>query len=287
MEMLNEWLRQIQTTNSGDPGRALYGNTGTICTVLMWSVILLYIWRQRLNPIKGILIGYLTKMFLVYAQHMVTWYRRDFALGNYFGTDNIGYAFILLPVFCWLCDKAFNIADGTSGELAALSTLGWHWVGRSGCTFTGCCYGIPCDWGIYSHYPDGNTFPVCWAESLISLGILIFLLVRLFRRGYWPYESKGRSRAMEWYLRGRRMPDDGKALPYMLLFYGGGRFVTEFLRYHPEEDILFGFLPEFSVLALLMASVGGFMLYRLFKKEKAAAAAAAEPSLPTLSGQRH
>ena len=281
MEMLNQWLNEIQHNGQGVE---LYNATGMITMALMCAAILFYIWRQRMNPFIGIVIGYLAKYFLVYAQHLMTWYRRDFAWDNYFGTANIGYAFVLLPLFCWLCDKTFNIKDGTSGELVAISTMAWHWVGRSGCTFSGCCYGIPCDWGIYSNYPDANTFPVCWVESLVSLGILIFLLIRLFRRGHWPYESKGKSRVMQWYLSKRRQPDDGRALPYMLLFYGTGRFFTEFLRYHPAEDILFGFLPEFSVHALLMALVGGLLLLRIARKEKTSEVG--EDALPQLKAQR-
>lgn len=273
--MLNEWLQQIQTTQSGDVGRALYNSTGSVCDILMWLAILLYTYRQRLNPIKTIVIGYFAKMFLVYAQHLVTWYRRDFALDNYYGTANIGYAFLLLPIFCWLCDKAFNIPDGTAGELAAVSTMAWHWVGRSGCTFTGCCYGIDSAWGIFSHKAQNNstggiTFPVCWLESLLSLGILIFLVVRMLRRGYAPEGKRSKYRVVNWYYRKRRLLDDGKALPFMLLFYGGGRFFTEFLRYHEPEHVLFGFLPSLSVVALLMAGLGAALLYWHSKKAKAA-----------------
>lgn len=281
MEMLNNWLNEIQHNGQGIE---LYNLMGTVCMGLVSVAVLLYIWRQRLNPFKAIPIGMIVYYFLGYAQHLMTWYRRDFAWDGYFGTANIGYAFTLLPLLCWLCDVTFNIPKGTSGELAAISTLAWHWAGRSGCTFSGCCYGIPCEWGVYSHYPDANTFPVCWVESLLSLGILIFLLIRLFRRGHWPYESKGRSRLMAWYLKGRRQPDDGKALPYMLLFYGTGRFFTEFLRYHPDDDILFGFLPEFSIHALLMALVGGFLLYRISKKSRLSAVG--EDTMPVLRAQR-
>lgn len=283
METFNNWLYNLQ--NSGH-GVDYYNLTGTITMALMFVAILFYVWRQRLNPFKALVIGFLARYFLGYAHHFMTWYRRDFDLDRYFGTANIGYAFVLLPLLCWLCDKTFNVKDGTSGELVAISTMAWHWVGRSGCTFTGCCYGIPCEWGVYSRHAGGNTFPVCWLESLLTIGILIFLLIRLFRRGPLLYKPTGRSRVMDWYLKGRRQPDDGKALPYMLLFYGTGRFFTEFFRYHPAEDILFGFLPEFSVHALLMALVGGFLLYRIIKKEKAVATKEAEPTLYELSGQR-
>lgn len=281
MDMLNTWLNTIQ---NNEQGIGWYNATGTVCTVLLYAALLFYIGRQRLNPFKALVIGYLVRLFLGYAQHLMTWYSRGFALDQYIGTANIGYAFTLLPLFCWLCARVFRMAPETVGELAAVSTMAWHWLGRSGCTFTGCCYGIPCAWGVYSAEAGGNTFPVCWVESLLSLGILIFLLVRVFRRGPWPYEGEGRSRVMAWYLQGRRQPDDGHALPYMLLIYGAGRFFTEFLRYHLTDDILFGFLPEFSVHALLMALVGGYMLHRLDCKDRAAAAA--ETPLPQLGGQR-
>ncbi len=281
MENLNAWLREIQANGQGV---GLYNSLGTVCTILQWSALLLYAWRQRLNPLKAIPICFIVNVFLSYAQHLMTWYRRDFALDGYLGTANIGYAFTLLPLLCWLCDWVFNIPKGTSGEVAAVTTLAWHFFGRSVCTFSGCCRGIDCSWGIYSHYAGGNTFPVCWLESLFSLAILIFLVVRILRRGYMPADDKKRPRLLQWYYSKRRMPDDGKALPYMLLFYGTGRFFSEFLRYHPEEDILFGFLPEFSIHALLMALVGGYLLYRIIKKEKAALVE--EPTLPEIKATR-
>lgn len=281
MELLNTWLREIQYNGRGIE---LYGSLGFVCTILMWSALLFYTLRQRINPLKTIPVMYIVYYFLVYAQHLMTWYRRDFDLTGYLGTSNVGYAFVLLPLVCWLCDKAFNLTDGTSGELAAVTTLAWHFFGRSVCTFSGCCHGIPCRWGIYTHYLDKNAFPVCWLESLFTLGILIFLVVRILRRDLLPEDGKPRPRLLAWFYSKRRQPDNGKALPYMLLFYGIGRFFSEFLRYHPEEDILFGFLPEFSIHALLMVLVGGLLLYRKVKKEKAASVE--EPSLPELRATR-
>ena len=283
MEMFNNWLNEIQHNGTGVE---LYNLMGSICTGLMWIAILWYVWRQRINPIKGIIIAYLVRLFMGYAQHMLTWYQRDFDPKRYMGTGNIGYSLILLPLFCWLCDWVFNVQRGTSGELAAVSTMAWHWLGRSACTFTGCCYGIPSTWGVYSDGPEAITFPVCWVESLFSMGILIFLLVRVFRRGYLQDPPSSRYRFFNWFYSKRREPDNGRALPYTLLFYGTVRFFTEFLRYHPEEKVLFGFLPEFSVMALVMALIGGGLLYRNVRKTKAAQAPA-EPELPVIKATRH
>ena len=283
MEAFNQWLNEIQHNGTGVE---LYNLTGTICSALMWIAILWYVWRQRINPIKGIVIAYLVRFFMGYAQHLLTWYKRDFELHRYTGTGNIGYAMILFPLFCLLCDWTFNVKRGTSGELAAVSTMAWHWLGRSGCTFTGCCYGIPCTWGIYSDGPEALTFPVCWVESLGSLAILIFLLVRMFRRQYVQNPTTSRYRFFNWFYSKQREPDNGRALPYTLLFYGGMRMVTEFLRYHEPDHVWFGFMPDTFILALLMTMVGGFLLYLNIRKEKAATAPE-EPRLPEIKAQRH
>jgi len=111
--------------------------------------------------------------------------------------------------------------------------------------------------------------------------------VRMFRRGLAPVEKQSRFRLVNWYYRKRRLTDNGRALPYMLLFYGAGRFFTEFLRHHPDDDILFGFLPEFSIHGLLMALVGGTLLFLNIHKTKKAALSNPEDALPTLNGQRH
>ena len=252
MEAFNHWLNQIQHNGQGVE---LYNLVGTLCFVVLVISGIWYVWRQKLSFFKAMPIVVMACVFLIYAQHLMTWYRRDFALESYMGTANVGYAFTLLPLFCWLCAKAFSVSTATVGELVAVTTLSWHVIGRSGCTFSGCCRGVDCPWGVYSVYAGGNTFPVCWLESLIALGVLVFLLVRLFRRE-------------------RGVPDDGRALPYALLLYGSGRFFSEFLRHHPQEDILFGFLPEFSVHALLMAMVGGILLYSVIRGHRPAVSSA-------------
>lgn len=252
METFNNWLNTIQHNGRGVE---LYNATSTVCIVLLIGATLFCAWRQKTNLFKALAVSTLTFVFLIYAQHLVTWYRRGFELDRYMGTANVGYALILLPLLCWLCAHTFRLSAASVGELMAVTTLAWHWVGRSGCTFAGCCRGIPCEWGIYSKYAEnggGNTFPVCWVESALALGIFLFLLVRLLRRE-------------------RGAPDNGRALPYTLLIYGTGRFCTEFLRYHSAEDTLCGFLPEFSVLALLMAAVGGACLCYAVRKKSAPA----------------
>ena len=104
----------------------------------------------------------------------------------------------------------------TLGAYADLCTVGipfFHSIGRLGCFFSGCCFGIEMEGGIvyrHSMLPMANgvpRFPVQLAESACNVLIFLFLLSRLKR-------GKGRGRLLLWYL----------------LLYSAARFLLEFLR---------------------------------------------------------
>lgn len=263
MDIINSFLRSL----SSDAGTALYNKTSIVCYAAMAVVVIFYLVRMKvkwLDALKGLAIAAIAYYFCIYAQHFVTWYRVGFALDNYFRTANIALAFTLLPLVAWLCAKTFNTSVGFAGDVTALTLLGMHVPGRSGCTFTGCCYGFPCEWGIYSRHTGENQFPVVWVESLFTLAILIFIIVRICRKGYTP---------------------DGKNLPYFLFFYGICRFFSEFTRESTRDHWIFWRFSDIHIHTLLMAAVGGLMLWYIHKKERAPKAGE-EASLPTLKGCR-
>jgi prolipoprotein diacylglyceryltransferase len=262
MQFINDFLR-----SQPDGGLANYGLMGTIGQGVMMLAVLFYFIRMKsrwLDWIKGAFIGFLAFEFCVYAQHFFTWYHTGFALDSYEQVSNIAVAFTALPLVAWLCAKTFNTSVGFAGDISALALLGFHFIGRSGCMFTGCCYGFPCDWGVYSHRTGANQFPVWWVESLFTLAILIFILVRICRKGYVP---------------------DGKNLPYFLFFYGVCRFFSEFTRESTRDHWIFWRFSDVHVHMLLMAAVGGLMLWYIHKKERVAAVGE-EPALPTLKSKR-
>ena len=87
------------------------------------------------------------------------------------------------------------------------------------CLYVGCCFGIPCSWGVYSKKIDTNVFPVQIVEACMTF--CIFLLV--------------------WYLTQKPFFRRG-----MALFLGGGlfcfgRFFLEFLMYYIPEDRTYPF----------------------------------------------
>ena len=257
MSFINNLLR-----GQTDGGAAGYGLTGTVATALMIAAVLFYLLRMRLDLrtwLKGLAVGAVTYYFSIYAHWLMQWYAVGFDPGRYTAqAANLALAFTLLPLPAWLCAKVFNLPVGFTGDVAALTMLGFHVIGRSGCLFTGCCYGFPCDWGWYSHETGANQFPTPLVESLFTLGILIFILLRIGRKGYVP---------------------DGKNLPWFLLLYGVCRFFSELTRQSTADRWLFWRVSDIHLHMLAMALVGGWMLYAILAQEKAAAG-------PVLGGRR-
>ena len=245
MRLLNDFLRA-----QPKDGVLNYNLMGLIAAVVMVLVVVLYLVRMRtpfLHALKGVAIAAIAFLFTAYAQYFVVWYRVGFSPEMYAQEANLALGFTLLPLVVWLSAKVFNTSVGFAGDVAALALLGYHIVGRSGCVFTGCCYGFACDWGVYSLHTGQNQFPVCFVESLFTLAILMFLLVRICGRGYTP---------------------DGRNLPYFLLLYGIARFCSEFTRESTRDQWLFWRLSDIHLHALAMAAVGGFLLWRTVQNER-------------------
>ncbi|MBR3779446.1 MAG: prolipoprotein diacylglyceryl transferase [Clostridia bacterium] len=248
MHWINDFLRA-----QPKGGILHYNLMGVIAIVVMVLTMLFYLVRMRvslLHALKGVAIGAIAFVFTVYAQYLVVWYRVGFAPDRYFQESNLALGFTLLPLIAWLSAKTFNTSVGFAGDVTALAVLGYHVVGRSGCLFSGCCYGFACDWGLYSPHTGQNQFPICLVESGFTLAILTFLIFRICRRGYTP---------------------DGRNLPYFLLFYGVCRFCSETARESTKESWLFWRISDVHFHALAMAAVGGFLLWRIAHKERIAA----------------
>ncbi len=287
MDFINDFLR-----SQADEGRGYYSLVGSFGLYLMIAVVVFYlvlhlvrVWPKYLDTIKGFFIAVIAYLFTGYAQQFVVWYRDGFDLAKY-GSQPANWAlgFVLLPVLVCLLAKVFNTPFGFAGDVATVALLGNHVFGRVGCLFPGCCYGFPCDWGWYSHAASDNAvhnainnnlslpeadfayyqFPTALVEGLFTLAILVFVLIRICRKGYVP---------------------DGKTMPYFLLLYGVCRFVSETTRESTKDIWFLWRFSDIHVIMLIMAVTGFFMLSYIHKKEKEAALPA-EEALPELKGQR-
>lgn len=127
-------------------------------------------------------------------------------------------------------------------DVAAVGTPLGHAVGRIGCAFNGCCYGITWNGPGAVHLHECLRFP---SPLLEVFGNLCIFLVLTF--GF------------------RRNPPWGRSAAFYLILYGAFRFSNEFLRGDPRQ--VWGPLHTAQWLSLL-AVVGGVLLLRFTTQDE-------------------
>ena len=117
------------------------------------------------------------------------------------------------------------------------------------CLFVGCCYGIPCSWGVYNGILEDKAFPVQHLDIAVTLLIMWISYKYIHHRSF------------------RR----GTALFFSLGLWCFARFFLEFLMYYHEgERTFFGFLTLWQCVAILYISVcitTIVVLYRYYPAE--------------------
>lgn len=111
------------------------------------------------------------------------------------------------------------------------------------CAWVGCCYGIPCSWGIHSRYAGTTVLPVQFFEAGCSLLIIIVC----------------------YFLKQKPFYRRGMAFPLAVSFYSAARFILEFLRYYsPAERNFFLHLTLWQwlcIFVLVSSVVSVLVLY--------------------------
>jgi phosphatidylglycerol:prolipoprotein diacylglycerol transferase len=155
-----------------------------------------------------------------------------YAIGPKTVLGGILFGFFSVAVFNRLADVRIDTSDAFARGIA----LGLA-VGRIGCFFGHCCFGICVDhWGV--DMGDGQPrLPI----QLIEAGILFALFLYLNRCH-------------------RKEQQTGKQLFLFFLCYGIARFFLEFGR-EPVAGVFWG-LGFYQWLALVVASVGAFQLVK-------------------------
>lgn len=147
----------------------------------------------------------------------------------------------------WLYVTVYKLPLADFLDLYALALPAGHAVGRVGCFFAGCCYGIPYD-GIFSYvYTEtaGQTplhVPLLPVQLIESLCLLLLFTVNLLLFLRAPHRR-------------------GVPLGIYTLAYPVIRFVLEFFRGDRERGILLGLSTSQWVSLLLLL---GLLLYRLY-----------------------
>jgi len=128
-------------------------------------------------------------------------------------------------------------------DVIALSYLPGRAVNIIGCTITGCCQGIPVEWGLYSAVLKENVIPVQLIESAAIL-IMWLILNGLYQR--------------------KKYSGNGKCTAYSLILFGGLNVATD--QYTYIQPKLINMTSVEGIFAFITLCIGLIMLYILDKK---------------------
>jgi len=126
----------------------------------------------------------------------------------------------------------------------------FHFFGRIGCFFAGCCFGIKSSFGftfrhsIITEANSVNRFPVQLLEAFVN--ILLFFILDLFRRKNLFKQN---------------------IIYIYLLFYSVSRFFIEFLRGDEYRGFFFNVLSTSQIISILIFCSIMPKIYSLFKKD--------------------
>ncbi len=135
-------------------------------------------------------------------------------------------------------------------DIFAVTAPFFHFFGRLGCFFAGCCYGVESEFGIKAYLNTSPThygvsrFPVALVEAFVNF--LIFALILYFFK-----RNKFR----------------GKLIFAYLLIYAPARFVLEFFRGDNIRGFIFGLSTSQFISILIVAFISIYFLVLLIKKK--------------------
>lgn len=220
---------------------AIYLGSHLIAFFLQLLFLILYRKRYGFTAKRAALVYLVTNSFVFLSIYVITWMELGF---RGWGATHFIRIVMWMPLLLLPFAKLFKIEPGRFFDFFAPSYAISFPLGHIGCAFAGCCYGYPCDWGIYNPVLHKLLFPVQFVECLISLLIFFYLLYHARRHNY---ESKG------------------KVLALFILLTGLGRVITEFLR---DVERLFFNISDRCIWAFLAFVSGIVMLFVIRSREK-------------------
>ena len=127
-------------------------------------------------------------------------------------------AIVTLPAFFFLKGKISG--ERVTDRLDAAAPCAYIVMGcaKIGCHFGYCCYGIPCEWGVYNLIQNKTLFPV---QLLEAAAIFLCVGAALFYR------------RRKYFIR-------GTAYPFLTLLFCLTRFALEYLRDYANQPARLG-----------------------------------------------
>ena len=163
--------------------------------------------------------------------------------GQIFGFEGLAiYGAILgASAAVWLASKVHRFSFAPFADMVTPGALLAQAVGRVGCTINGCCYGktTTLPWGFV--YSNPNSFAPIGVPTEPAVVYELLFDLALF--------------AVVWKLRGKLRPD-GSLFVFYLAAFSVGRFFIAFSRDPGSQGtILFGWLIQAQVIAVLVGLV--------------------------------
>jgi len=171
-------------------------------------------------------------------------FREFFSYGFVFYGGLIGGLAVFIP-YCII--RKLNLGEMINLIIPSVPLV--HGIGRIGCFFAGCCYGMPMDppWGVYFNSamaPHGVAlFPVQLLEAALNIILFCFL---------YNYAKKPRK--------------PGRVIGLYLLCYAVERFALEYLRYDEIRGFLFG-VSTSQFISLVLIPIGIALALIPFEKK--------------------
>lgn len=222
---------------------------GTVCTIGMWVSIcysLYHGWKMGLKIWQIPIVLAVTVLFMSNFQGFIYDYlvmvRDAHFLGIETIVNSIVRVFIFLPLLAVFVAEILRIKWSKVCDAMAMYPLLASGINQLACLFPGCCRGYPCSWGIYNVKIQEYCFPTPILETVLSLGIFAYLVVKSHRKGY---------------------VSDGSLYPTMMVLYGAMRFVCELLR--DNEKLILGISPV-GIHALVLCLSGVAVLFIMKKR---------------------
>ncbi|MBQ6878166.1 MAG: prolipoprotein diacylglyceryl transferase [Oscillospiraceae bacterium] len=200
-----------------------------------------YAKKFDINKGKAFVLTVLSYILILVWAYVLAWAE---SLFTNWGHHNAVRVYIWMPALLYVLAKPMSIEWKKACDFIAPSTCIVYGIARLGCLFPGCCYGIPCEWGIYSDCTGYEVFPVQLCEAITSLVIAFFAIYMNRKKEYIA---------------------DSKTYFIMLIPYGISRFIWEFFA---DNEKVFLNISSLALHALLMSVVGIVMLIILNKMEK-------------------
>ena len=237
-----EWINQIiRYCYDQGWGGEIYDVVVIIAFATQFAFLLIY--REKYGIPLGkaclsFLLIYSVGYFLIL---VLAWMENGF---QHWGSRSIIRVYIYLPLICAAVSKVVKIPAKMLCDFIAPGVSLAAGMMLQACPFAGCSHGYACEWGIWNPVKNTRLFPNQWLESIVALGIVVFLVNQAKKE---HYIGKGRIYAI------------------FLTAFGSTRFLLEFLR--NNEKLVLG-LSTFSFHALFMAIVGTVWLFVLAEKER-------------------